>query len=338
VKRLAIVLLFAITASAKSAYTLVWPPPPEQPRIAYVKSITKAEDLGIKKGFLAKLWDFVAGKEERKLLKPFGIHYHDGRLYVTDTGLKAVVIFDTKKGRIDYIDRSEEADFISPVDLVTDKKGRLYVTDSMRAVVFVFDKKGRFVKKFGHHFLKRPTGIAYDALHDRLVVTDTLASNLKLFSPDGVYLGKVGRPGKEEGAFNRPTFLATDRLHHLYVSDSMNHRVQIFDANLTFKKAFGRLGNTIGTFASPRGVAVDRKRHIYVTDTLFNNVQIFDQEGRVLLAFGGYGTGPGEFVVPEDIAITDDGTIYVTDSYNMRIQVFRILDADQSKALQGGGK
>jgi len=328
--------LLATAILAESNTTLVWPPPPEQPRIAYVKTITKAEDLGIKKGFLAKLWEFVAGKEERKLIKPFGIHHDGERLYVTDAGLKAILIFDLKKGKLEIVDRSSVHDLIMPVDIVTDVRGEIYVTDSMRAVVFKFDRSGKLLKKFGHHFLKRPTGIAYDTAKDRLVVVDTVASNLKLFSTDGKYLNKVGRPGKGAGEFNRPTFIATDDRNTFYVSDSMNHRIQMLDANLSFKKAFGRLGNVIGTFGSPRGVAVDPKGRIYVTDTLFNAVQIFDQDGNVLLAFGSYGTGPGEFVIPEDITITKDGTIYITDSYNMRVQVFKILDIGQSAPAQGG--
>ena len=335
-----LLLFFAILLAygAQSPGVPVWPQPPQKPRIAYVKSITKAEDLGIKKGFFARLWDFVAGREERKLLKPFGIHHDGERLYVTDPGLKALVIFDKKRGRADFVGRSEALDFIMPVDVVTDEKGNIYVTDSMRAVVFKLDAKGKLLKKFGHHFLKRPTGIVYDRAAKRLIVVDTVAGNLKVFSTDGVYLDKKGRPGRGEGEFNRPTFAAADSDRFVYVSDSMNFRIQILDHNLSFVKAFGKLGTVAGTFGSPRGVAVDAKKRVYVTDTLFNNVQIFDQNGSVLLAFGSYGTGPGEFVIPEDITITKDATIYITDSYNMRVQVFRILDTDSSAIFQGGGK
>lgn len=322
-----VALVFTLQLYAqKNEKALYWPPPPEKARIAYVKSISKAQDLDIKKGFFAKIWDFFAGSEEKKLIKPFGIHFNDKKLYITDIGAKALFIFDLKNKKLKTIDVKKEFRFISPIDVTTDKRDNIYVTDSVQKVVIVLDKNGKFIRKIGEKRLKRPTGIAYNKEKDLILISDTLASKIKVFTPKGEYKSFIGGPGNKNGEFNRPTFINFDDKGFLYVSDSMNHRVQIFDKKGKFVKKFGSLGNTIGSFSNPRGLAVDKYGNIYITDTLFHAVQIFDNQGNILMSFGSYGQKAGEFAMPEDIEITKEGFVYVTDSYNMRVQVFKILD------------
>jgi len=56
-----IILLICSVLSVISAYAweedsaLFWPPPPEQMRISFVKSVYNPSDFGIKAGFLRKL-------------------------------------------------------------------------------------------------------------------------------------------------------------------------------------------------------------------------------------------------------------------------------------------
>ncbi len=311
----------------------VWPQPPEKPRIKYEKSITKAEDLDIKKGFFSKIWDFFAGAEETILVKPFGIHADNGKIYVTDGALATVFIFDRDHNKMKTIQGFKSEKFISPIDIATDKKGNIYVTDSVRKSVYIFNDKGIALRKIGSkNGLQRPTGIAIDKKRDILYISDTLSSEIKRFSlKDKKELAPIGSKGSGRAELNRPTFIALDNDGRLYVCDSMNFRIKIFDEDGKFSKSFGKLGNTIGSFSSPRGIAVDKDKNIYVTDTLFNAVQIFDKKGDLLLVFGSEGKGPGKFFGPEDIAISEDGKAYVTDSYNMRIEAFDILSYNKSK-------
>ncbi len=316
-------ILLPIAAADKP----VWPQPPETARIAYEKSVTKAEDLEIEKGFFSKIWDFFAGSGDTVLVKPFGIHVDDGKIYVTDTGLSTLFIFDTLNNSQFTIQGFKSEKFSSPIDVATDKKGNIYVTDSINRAVYIFNKRGIALRKIGSKSgLQRPTGIAVDKERDILYVSDTLSSEIKRFSlKEKKILPSLGSKGSGRGELNRPTFITLDKEGRLYVCDSMNFRIKVFGKDGKFSRAFGSLGNTIGNFSSPRGIAVDRDGNIYVTDTLFNAVQIFDPQGNLLLVFGSEGKGPGEFYGPEDIAISDDGKVYVTDSYNMRIEVFDIL-------------
>ncbi len=327
------VFLLSLAALPLSAASKpVWPQPPEQGRIAYVKSITKAEDLRIEKGFFAKIWDFFAGGEEKTLVKPFGIHVDHGRIYTTDTGLATLFVFDTNRNKMWTIQGFKSEKFLSPIDVTTDGKGNIYVSDSLRKAVYVFNDRGIALNKIGPQSgLQRPTGIAVDDERGLLYVTDTLASEIKRYTLKGKFLDTIGSKGSGKGELNRPTFITLDRKGNLYVCDSMNFKVKIFDRDGKFSSSFGKLGNTIGNFSSPRGIAVDKDGNIYVTDTLFNAVQIFDGKGNLLLVFGSKGRGDGEFFGPEDIAISREGKAYVTDSYNMRIQVFDILSYNKSK-------
>ena len=79
----------------------VWPLPPDQPRISYVMAIEKPRDIGVKKSFFRRVLEFVAGKEpEPKILRPSGITSDgNGTVYIADTGLQVVHVFDFNKRR-----------------------------------------------------------------------------------------------------------------------------------------------------------------------------------------------------------------------------------------------
>ncbi|MEN8146984.1 MAG: 6-bladed beta-propeller, partial [Campylobacterota bacterium] len=203
---------------------LVWPTAPDPAKIEFVAMITKAEDLKIEKGFFSKIWDFVAGNEERILVKPFGLYADDeGRVFVTDTAAKALFFFDPKNNKTEIIEGSKKKSFQSPMDIAGDDRGNIYVSDSVLATIFVFDAKGEFLREIGSsHKLHRPTGIAVNKTLERLYVVDSLVSQIKVFSLKGKFIKTIGNYGADKGEFNRPTFLTIDDEGTLYVSDTMN--------------------------------------------------------------------------------------------------------------------
>ncbi|MHC4253965.1 MAG: 6-bladed beta-propeller, partial [Planctomycetota bacterium] len=167
-----------------------------------------------------------------------------------------------------------------------------------------------------------PTGIAVEPGTGNVLVVDSLADSVSVFSPAGRPLRTLGRPGD----FNRPTGIACDGKGRAYVTDTMNFRVRIHRiSDGAFVGTFGKLGDGSGAVRDPRGVGVDGHGHVYLVDRAFSNVQVFDAKGRFLLAFGEPGRGPGQFDMPSDIFIGGDDTIYVTDSFNGRVQVFRYV-------------
>jgi len=317
-------LLFGVGVYAVEE--LVWPPPPDQPRIKWEKTINKISDMEEEKGFFSRLLDTIFGKEKKDIIKPMGSFVKGSKLYFTDAGAKGLFIYDFRKNSIKFIDHIEDYALSSPIDVAVDNSGNIYISDSILGRVFITNEDGDYLGKIGGGAIIRPTGLAYDKKRNWLYITDTVGCKIYVISvKDKKLIRQIGRPGIKEGEFNRPTYITVDNSGNLYVSDSMNARIQIFNPDGRFVTAFGKRGTVIGTFANPRGIAVDSDGNIYVADTLLSAVQIFNKKGDLLLVFGYYGTKNGEFAYPVDISITADDLIFVSDSYNMRIQVFRYL-------------
>ncbi|MEW6740124.1 MAG: 6-bladed beta-propeller [Nitrospirota bacterium] len=335
---LALTMLMALFTLAmgpkveKKKEHIVWPPPPWEPRIEFLYTVTTPDDFDIKKGFFRRLWEFVAGESREGVVKPFGVFADEnGRVYLTDTADQSVHVFDPKDNNYFVIEGiNQKSRLTSPISVATDAERNIYVSDSVTRRVYVFNEKGKFIREIGSdNTMQRPTGIAIDKASGTLYVVDTLASNILVYSLDGKHIKTIGEYGGGNGQFNRPTFIAIGKDGNLYVTDTMNVRVQILDKNGKFVGKFGKRGDGTGDLANPRGIAIDSDGHIYITDTILEAVQIFDKSGQLLLVFGRRGTNSGEFALPAGISISNDDKIYVADSYNMRIQVFRYLKGSQ---------
>jgi DNA-binding beta-propeller fold protein YncE len=312
----------AAPASAKSS--LVWPAPPDAPRIAYLRSLGGPADLGVKRSTIGKVanWLVGSGRDSGQFVKPFGVALdeHDN-LCFTDTGANVVCYFDRTHKTWRRWEQVGKISFASPVAVA--KHGRaLYVADSALGEVVVFDEEGKLISEIKTG-LQRPTGVAIAS--NRLFVVDSQVQGVLSFDLGGRPGGQWGRRGAGAGEFNFPTHISADRAGHLFVTDSINSRVQVFDAEGRFLRQVGSVGDTPGHFSRPKGAAADGFGHLYVLDANFDNLQLFDVQGRLLMMLGQAGSQPGEFWLPNGIAISGDNEIYVTDSYNHRIQVFKFI-------------
>ncbi len=310
----------AVTAPAR----LVWPAPPDEPRIAFVRSIEGPADLGIKPSGWAKLGRWLAGNnpESEQLVKPFGIALDDqGNLCLTDTGANAVAWFDKAHKTWHRWEKAGEVRFASPVAVA--KQGRtFYVADSGLGAVVAFTETGALLFQIKGE-LERPAGLAISS--NRLFVVDSKRHEVLIYELQGRLSGRFGTRGSGPGEFNFPTHIAAGGAGELYVTDSLNNRVQAFDTEGRFLRQVGSIGDAPGHFSRPKGAAVDTYGHLYVLDALFGNVQLFDREGRLLMTLGQGGSQPGEFWLPNGIVISRNNEIYVADSYNHRVQVFQFI-------------
>ncbi len=321
--------LLAIAASAGLGATTPAASPEARGDIRFVRSIDSIREYTKPKSFLARLGEWVAGPPENppRLVRPYGLtHDSLGRLIVADPGERAVHIFDPEKRKYQIIRAQKRAPLASPIGVAVDGADNIYVTDSLRARIYVFTNKGKFLREIGGAndptTLLRPTGIAIDAAHARIYLTDTLRQQVLVLGLDGRMQQAIGRRGTGPAEFNYPTALTLAQ-GALYVVDAMNFRIQAFTPEGKFLRSFGRLGNRAGTLNRPKGIAADSDGHLYVVDALFETVQIFDPEGRLLYYFGSSGAGPGELSLPAGIYIDPRNRIYVADSFNRRVQVFR---------------
>jgi sugar lactone lactonase YvrE len=313
------------------AIDLVWPNPPESPRIRYLRAVATPKDLGITKSIWRKIWEFIAGEVEEKIAKPYGIHTDGaGKIYIADSVERVIHVFDFEGKGYYKIGDPEKLKF--PIDLAIDPRGEIYVSDAELGRIWKYDSTGRPTGEIGlEGNLKRPAGIAYNEVNGLLYVVDVSQHEILAYEPSGRLRLRFGRRGTNNGEFNFPTNITVDKRGYLYVTDSLNFRIQIFDPQGNFVSLFGRHSDTLGDFSKPKGIALDSEGHIYVVEGLYDTIIIFDQGGRLLLTFGGPGTGPGQFWLASGIYIDPQDRIYVADSYNNRIQIFQYLKAEDGK-------
>jgi len=305
----------------------VWPPPPDTPRIRLATILTGRGDVEASSRWQRALLGASPHSPYDFLRKPFACDYDaQGRLWVTDPALHALLRFDRRGRRYDVFGTTGSLALKTPLGLCLDSKGAVYVADAGLGKVVVFSPEGELLRAFGRPGeLVNPTDAAVAPSGDKLFVTDSKAHQLVVFDlASGNKVATLGKRGEAEGEFNFPSALAFAPSGHLLVVDQVNARVQILDAEGEVVDVLGGRGVGFGNFVRPKDVAVDRQGRIYVTDAAFNNVQIFDGELRLLTFVGETGSQPGQFRIASGVATWGD-EFAVVDQLGRRVQVFRYL-------------
>jgi peptidylamidoglycolate lyase len=180
------------------------------------------------------------------------------------------------------------------------------------AAVLVLDRDtGALRQSWGTNFFWLPHGLTIDQ-EDNVWLTDVARHQVFKFTPDGrllLTLGEAGKPGDDEGHFNKPTDVAIAKDGTFFVSDGYgNARVAKFSADGKFLKAWGTHGGAPGQFNTPHGIAIDRAGRVLVADRGNARVQVFDADGKFLAEWKGAALGR-----PWAIAVATDGSIFIVD-------------------------
>jgi DNA-binding beta-propeller fold protein YncE len=311
----------------------VFPPAPEEPRFYYERTIYNSADV-LPEDQSADLKRLLTGERRsgEGLGKPYGVAAFQGRIYVSDTGLHSVMVFDIPNQRFFKIGEEGDGALTMPLGLDVDAKGDLYVVDAKAKHVVVFNKDGKYQRTLGEDAkMFRPTGIAVDAEGARMYIVDTGAVTnethrvMVLDAQSGKHLFDIGKRGTAKGEFNLPRDVTIGKDGLLYVVDGGNFRVQTFKPDGTFVRAFGSIGRRAGQFSRPKEVGADADGNVYVVDSAFGNFQIFNPEGELLLAVGSRSEADGmaKYMLPSGIAIDGDGRVYMVDQYFRKVDVYR---------------
>lgn len=311
----------------------VFPSLPDEPRFYYERTIYSSADVEKEDKNAALKRALTGGTQVGEGLgKPYGVAAYHGRIYVSDTALHAVAVFDIPGQRFFKIGEEAPGNLAMPIGLDVDGKGNLYVVDGSSKQIQVYDGDGKHLRTLaGPKFFKRPSGIAVDEAGERVYVVDTgMVTNeehrVRVFDgKTGKHLLDFGKRGSENGEFNLPRDVAVGTDGLIYVVDGGNFRVQVFKPDGTFVRLFGDVGRRGGQFSRPKEMAVDPEGNLYVVDSAFGNYQIFNTQGQLLLAVGSRSAveGMAKFMLPSGIAIDGDGRVYVVDQYFRKIDVFR---------------
>jgi len=223
-----------------------------------------------------KQFSSLADKE--KLLKPVALTIVGNRIYVVDSILREVCVFDNSGKFIFSFGRNH---FTRPSGIAYSPEDEIvYVTDTAEHTIEVFTVGGKFIEQIGSRGtgagkFNFPTHLWVDK-NGRLYVSDTLNYRIQVFSRDHRFFEMFGRQGDRPGNFAHPCGVATDSFGNIYVIDRQFENVQLFDQQGRILLAFGQEGTQAGQFWLPAGLFIDYRNRIYVADSFNKRIQVFE--------------------------------------------------------------
>ena len=312
-----------------------WPPPPDRPRVEWLKAYSSQLDL--EKSDMQRFMSAIVGDDAPiSLVKPIEVKSDpaNNKFFVSDIGASAVYVFDQKKNVLRFLSTGEDGPPIAnPLGLALDGSNNLYVLERRFNNIIVFDQNERKIRAFNlDKIARKPLALAIDKQKGHLIITDGATNKVHVLDLSGNPLFSFGGPGADNGGFNLPIAVTINSRGEIIVADTFNARVQVFAPNGQFLRTFGKRGDGLGDFQLIKSLAVDSDDNIYVVDGRANRILVFNTSGELLLAIGDYyavsTTGklaPGGFAIPIGIDIDSTDRIYVVDQLNARVQVFQYL-------------
>ncbi|HEV3049083.1 MAG TPA: 6-bladed beta-propeller, partial [Longimicrobium sp.] len=118
----------------------------------------------------------------------------------------------------------------------------------------------------------------------RIYVADDLNWRISVFDGSGRLLRRVGRRGPGPGEFERPWYLAVDRLDSLFVWDGALARISVFGPDFRFARSFEAPGRWV---VSGFSVRADGTLLVgaFAPGTV-GSIHVLSRQGRVLRSFG----------------------------------------------------
>ncbi len=282
---------------------LVFPSPPEKPRIQFLTWASGADQVEAPRGAFE---DFLLGEEptvRRVIQKPYGIAARDGVVYVCDTKGLCICRLDFKNKTYSVFGERGPGRLRKPINIVMDPLGYKFVADTFRKQIVVFGPDDNYLTAFDVPRPCRPVDVAIYENELYVLDNDDTTQIVVMDRATGEVLRTFGAMGGEPGQFKIPGSLSIGPEGYLYVCDTHNWRIQKLTREGESVWIRGAPGYRLGRFGRPRGLRVGPDGIIYVADGATEIVQMFNSEGQTLMHFGGPGNIPGALVLPSTLAI-----------------------------------
>ena len=157
-----------------------------------------------------------------------------------------------------------------------------------------------------------------------LLVSDSHYHCLRIYSPDGEFLRKIGgEAGTGPGQLAYISDAVQDEDGNYYVAEfAENKRISKLDPDGRFIKSWGKPGTEPGEFGRIRALALGPDRLLYVVDCTNHRIQVFTRDGELVRCWGQPGSEPGQLSYPSDLAFDRRGDLYIAERGNNRVQKF----------------
>lgn len=177
-----------------------------------------------------KLKQEINGQGEAKLETPFDVTVlKSGEIAVSDHEAENVKLFTTSgEHKLTISDGIKY-----PRGITSNLKGEIIILDCQLLQVTVHNPKtGKVLKTIegkdtkGVKVLVDPYYVTVTP-QDNIIITDTAAPNIKVFSPSGSYLANYGHYGLRNDEVLQPYGVCCDSYGYIFVADNQNHRIHL---------------------------------------------------------------------------------------------------------------
>jgi len=216
-------------------------------------------------------------------------------------------------------------EFVRPRAVAIDAQDRIYIVD-FTARIQVFDRDGKYLGlswttpdyRYG-----RPSGLSIDR-DGNLLVSDSHYHCLRIYSPEGVELKKIGgESGSKPGQLGYVSDAIHDADGFYYIPEfGENSRITKRDPDGRLVKCWSSPGDQPGELSRARALVLGPDGNIYVADACNHRIQVFTRDGELGRCWGTEGRQPGELSYPYDLAFNAAGELYVMEFGNHRVQKF----------------
>ena len=255
---------------------------------------------------------------------PLGVAVSDGdEIVVADQGNHRVQVFDSNGTFLRSFghEGKNTGEFTRPIGIAINKDRQIFVAEGHHRIQ-IFSWEGRLLGSFGgkgsiYRYLLNRWGLSLDSTGN-IIVADTVDKLIKIFTPDGRFVMKIG----EQGSFSFPIHCVQCG-EYFIASDSGEHCIKVFNREGHFQYKFGKKGEGDGEFNRPRFLSVTQSKHLLVCDMDNHRIQVFELDGKFVGKFGTDGSKLGEFKGPFSVAVLNNDQIVVCDKNNHRFQIFQ---------------
>lgn len=257
----------------------------------------------------------------------------NGEIYILDSGLQMVLIYDKNCIPISSIGKSNGLK--SPLSVAVDTKGMIYVSEEItgkkgKGLILVFDPLGRKKKTIRFEGFPGATSFrARDIAVDKrgnLYLAGGTCGKLVILNRKGEFVraiepfAKKRKKEEKKADVNRVTLKGD----HIYLLSEWHGEVHVYDGKGEKIRVFGQKGGSPGKLSRAQGLTVGPSDGVtYVMDYMRHTLLMFDSSGDFVNEFGGEGWGPGWFSYPKDICIDHKGRLFVADTFNKRVQILQ---------------